>query len=132
MKIMVLLFLVVSFSILNAMIAQDIYEEAHIQFPKFPNFAPEFMELGDCGSITGCIRLIGASLVNFSRGVISLIQFAWELIAFVLGFVGMILNLLVKGVDGAPWYANAFIQVPLGGAVALIIFKLFRSGDSDT
>lgn len=131
MKIVALLFIFLSYSVVKAMALEEINDTPAFTFPTFELPSLDFIDLsGGCGSFTDCIEYVGAVIYNFSLGIIFLILLIIELIVYVLELVALLVAIQFTGFDGAPQWVNTILTTPFLAAVGFIIFKLIRKGSS--
>lgn len=131
MKLLPIFFLFVAFAIFKVLVISAGETETEIDFPTFevPVFEPRDLS-GGCGGFTDCIEYVGAVIQNIGEGLIFIILFIIEILAFLFALIALILSNSFEGIDGAPWWVNLLLQTPLLAAVTIILYKLIRKGDS--
>lgn len=132
MKTVQLVFILLGYLVFQILFVGSGGAEDPIIFPTFdvPDF--EFIDLSSgCGGFTDCIEYVGAVIYNIGLGIIFLILFLIELITFVFDLFALIVEINFTGFNGAPWWVNLMFTVPLGAIIALLIYRMARSGETD-
>lgn len=132
MKLLAILFILVAWTVVKGLIVEDASGVPVLTFPTFetPSFA--FQDLsGGCGSFTDCIEFVGYVLYNIGLGIIFLVLFFIELITYVFELFALIFQIQFTGVEGAPDYVNVLLALPFIAGIALIVFKMARSGETE-
>lgn len=132
MKIIQLLFLTVTFTVVEAMVLAENHDGAQFEFPELQSPDPTYKEIESCSSIEGCIKYIGHVLYNIGVGIISAVQFIFYLSKFVFQLFALLITLIFTGVEGAPWYVNLVFYMPLVAGTSIIVYRLIRQGESST
>ncbi len=132
MKIGVLIFVLVSFTVAKAMYL-DSTAGASLDFPELEIPDRDFEDLsGGCGGFTDCIEYVGAVIKNIGVGIIVFVELVFNLVVYAFALFSLMVVLSVSGIDGAPWYVNAILTTPFVAALSIIIYKMIRSGQSES
>lgn len=132
MKVLQIAFILLAFSTAKILVITE-GGEAEITFPTFtaPDF--QFIDLsGGCGGFTDCIEYVGAVLYNIGLGIIFLVVLLANLITYIFEIIVLLIEIQFLGVEGAPWWINTLMSFPLLAGMGFIIFKLVRSGKSES
>lgn len=131
MKLLVILFVFMAFSVAKILVLNEAAEQPEIVFPTFDNPNISFIDVSDgCGAFVDCIEYLGAIIFNIGAGIIYVVLVIVELITYLIEFFGLILAVQFEGIEGAPFWVNLLLSFPFLAALAIIFFKLFRSGES--
>lgn len=57
-------------------------------------------------------------------------QLIYAMIKFMLDFFVFLASVTFSGVEGAPWWVNLVLYLPIATATVIIIYRLIRKGDS--
>lgn len=133
MKIIAIFFALTAFTVLKAMILQEVVGQDVVQFPEFDVPETEFVDLsGGCSGFIDCNEYIGNVLKNIGTGVIALVLFLIELVQFAYGLISLLISVSFAGIDGAPTVVNVLLSLPFIIGIGVILYKMLRSGDTDT
>lgn len=132
MKLIAILFILVAWTIVKGMILEDASGTPVLVFPTFDTPEFTFIDLsGGCGGFTDCIEYVGAVVYNIGLGLIFLVLFLIELIAYVFELFALIVTVQFTGIPGAPSWVSVLMGLPLIAGIAIIIFKMARKGDTN-
>lgn len=133
MKIGEILFILTAFSIIKLLILNTSGNSPAVTFPSLETPDIEFLDLSaGCGGFTDCIEYVGAVLYNIGAGVIFIVLFIIELLVYLFQLFGLIISAAFTGIEGAPFWVNALLTLPFSAAIAFILYKLIRSGKSES
>lgn len=111
-----------------------VYESDTSAAATFPTFNPPsiaFEEIPDgCGGFFDCTEFVGKVIVNIVLGVVYFVLLIVALLVFIVAFLAIVASSAFTGIDGMPAWGNAIILGIFGAALAVIIFKMTRKGDS--
>lgn len=136
MKITTVVFIFIAYGIFQVLYFQGTSQsvdaaEFEVGTPTFDAPVIEFIDLSaGCGGFTDCIEYVGGVLYNLVAGVIFLVLFIIELILFIIEFTVFMVTVTFTGVNGAPWWINSMIIGFFSVTISIIIYKLFRKGES--
>jgi di/tricarboxylate transporter len=132
MKLLGIFFIFLAYGVFVAMYNTGESESA----PDFPVFdAPEanFVDIpDDCSGFFDCTEYVGNVLKNIVLGVIYVVLLIVALLVFIIAFLALVAESAFSGIEGMPGWANALIVGVLGAAIAIIAYRAFRQGDTDT
>ena len=131
MRVISLVFILITYTILQGMVLSELHDESAVNFPEFDLPSVAFRELGDCESLAGCVRFIGFALYNIGAGIVNLVLLLFGLARFVVELFALLITLVVDGVPGAPWYVNLIVRTPMLATVSMLMYMLIRSGRND-
>jgi hypothetical protein len=130
MRIVTLLFIVTMFTATKAMIINEDAEVALIVFPTFDppgDFA--FRDLsGGCGGFVDCIEYVGAVIYNVALAPVFVISFLIGVITYVFALFALFIEVTFTGVEGAPWWLNLAISLPILASLAVILYRMVPIG----
>lgn len=131
MKVMALVFILLSFNIFKVLYANENPNVPNITFPTFtpPTFSPKNVTDG-CGGVADCIRFIGNVIYNIGAGIVFVILFVLDLIVYIFKLFALIIAQSFQGINGAPFWFNLIVGTMNLGFIAFILYRLFRSGES--
>lgn len=131
MKTVALILTLVAFSIFKILYIDSSDTTPAIVFPTFVQPDIEFKDVSDgCTGFVDCIEFVGWVLFNIGAGIIFLITFLINLLVFVFRILAILVEVQFIGIDGAPWWVNIILAIPITGTVAMIIYKMARKGDT--
>lgn len=133
MKIGFILFVFLAYAMAKVLILNESQGQPAIDFPTLDIPSFDFVDLsGGCGGFVDCIEYVGAVLLNMTLGIIFIVLLLINLIVYVFEVIGKILSLTFEGIEGAPFWVNALVVTPFLAALGVVIFKLIRSGESNS
>lgn len=113
-----------------------LYESGTVDESTFPTFdAPgiEFETIPDsCSGFTDCIEYVGNILVNFVLGIIFVVLLIVAIIVLLVELLIVASTNAFTGAEGLPIWLNAGITAIFGIALAVVIYRMVRKGDTDT
>lgn len=131
MKLSVVLFTSLAYTIIAALLVQETAPEVEINFPvlEVPTFDPVDLS-GGCSGFSDCTEYLANVVKNIGEGVIYGVLLFFALVGFAIDLIAVIIS-LSAGIEGAPWYVNLLITAPFTASIGLILYKLIRSGSSE-
>jgi hypothetical protein len=131
MRLIAILFILVTWTIVKGMILEDTSGTPVLVFPTFDTPDFEFIDLsGGCGGFTDCIEYVGAVIYNIGLGLIFLILFLVELLSYIFELLVLIFTIQFTGISGAPGWLNIILALPIVGALAIIVYTMARKGNT--
>jgi hypothetical protein len=131
MKFTALIFLFITFAVIEAMVIATTTDGLEIDFPEMGTPELNFKDIGECSGIASCTKLIAFAIFNGALGIIAAVQYAFYLSRYIVQIIGLVLQLSFTGIPGAPFYVDLIVMTPLLGTLGVIIYKLLRTGNSE-
>lgn len=131
MKLVALIFIYLVWAIFLITYANTSESIPAVVFPTLESPDIDFIDVSDgCGGFIDCLEYIGAVLFNIGAGIIFLVLFIINLIVYVFQILAILLEVSFTGIDGAPWQFNTTISTVSAAIIAMLVFRLIRSGKS--
>lgn len=132
-SLLALTFFLLAFTIFKILYVNEDSGVPSISFPTFEPPDITFIDVsGGCGGFIDCTEYLANVIFNIGAGIIFLVQFIIELVVYIVQFFAVLIQVQFIGIDGAPWFINLLLATPISVAIGLILFKMFRSGASET
>lgn len=130
MNVLSLAMIFIVFTTIKVLILND----NDIEIPEIPNFpqfgAVEFITIGECDEILLCLNVVGDALYNVAVAVINIFAFIFDLLIFFVEALTILIVILITFPEKTPWYVQTISLTPIYLFVALLVYQLFRTGDS--
>jgi small-conductance mechanosensitive channel len=130
MKIVMIAFVLITFSVVQALILSG--ETDAVTIPTLNAPDTDFNDFpDDCSGFFDCTEYVGQVLIVIGQAIIYVVLLIVALLIFLVQFTAFLAESQFTGVDGAPPWVNLLLSLPFLLAIGLFLFKALRKGDTD-
>lgn len=120
-----------AYALAKILILNSSEDQPVINFPTLATPDIDFIDVsGGCSSFVDCTEYLANIIFNIGAGIIFLVLFIINLLVYLFQLFGLLLEVTFTGIDGAPFWVNALLTTPFLAAIAFILYRLIRQGES--
>ncbi len=139
MRLVALVFLLVTYATVKAMIIADVApEDTLFNLPEFPTLELnttnlfDFEAVGGPDSISEATHNIAIAIGDTAKIILSVILFIIKIVFYLALLVAFLAANAFTGFGSeAPAWLNAIFVAPMAIGIAIVVYKLIRSGDDE-